>query len=453
MYRQKKERAVMLIIAVSVLSCGMFFSKGPIIYPDSSEYIAACKYLPMFYPMFLHIFHSIFGESYLYYVVVFQTVLAVWASVWLGEIISKLFGVKRVLFRYVILFILLGTFFVENMRLTDGIETCNLWILTEGLSYPLFYFFVIASINLFRKHNISSFLWCLGLAAVLTLCRKQMLACFAMIVIYGLYFLIVRIVNVKMVIICGILFISILGGTIGIQDRYQSQGSMKQPFYLVANFSHLFFYAERGDAQFIDDENERQLFLEIYEEVREKKLHCDDAEKSIMGKGNAYLCNFNPIIDIACSHIYEYVKQFDKSNEDEDAMVYDILECYIDALQNHKAERTISVIKQIPFVFAVAVAVYPESFAQNRLMGSFFLIYSVAVVCFYIMLILYNLFKYKHMTKEVTFASMILIYLIGSGLATTYMIRSMGRYMFYCCGLFYVAIIMLIRKNLSNKYS
>lgn len=434
----KKNRIFAIIFTTVVLCMGVFFSKGPVLYPDSLEYMVQAKYLPALYPTLLYGLHMLFGDAYLWITVLLQTVLAIGSIIWLTEILVQLFQVQNRIIEFFILLMLVGTFFVDNLNLMDGYETCNLWILTEGICYPLFFIFVGLSIRLLKNCNIHNLLALLMICGLLTLCRQQMMACFAMAILYIVYLTLFRKIAKKDIIRTILPTALTIIVVFGIQQFYQSLDTEKQPFYQQSELSHLLFFANQEDGENLEDLGERELYLDIFNNIQEQKLSYEDAEKTIAGIGNAYLYNFAEIQKVYYSVLFEYAATQTSDRVEQDALVYEIMTDYIEVLKPHTGQWIKTVLIQLPIIFSVSIFTYQSSFS------TLCMAYSTLMIIIYLMLILYRILRDHAIDSISLYAGFILIYIVGTGLASTYAIRSLGRYMFYTCGLFYIAYLLLI---------
>lgn len=148
MQKIDSEKVRYFIIAFILLSIPGIWTKGPWYARDFVEYIEMYAYLPALYPLFLRVLRLLFGEViYVYVAILIQTLLAAWVVVNLSWLLCDVFRATKI--KSIIFVLLLMTYY--KVMLTG--VSCNLWILTEGLSYSLFYIFVYYSIIIVKKRG------------------------------------------------------------------------------------------------------------------------------------------------------------------------------------------------------------------------------------------------------------------------------------------------------------
>lgn len=440
---RKVEKLVWGIIALIILSIGFLSGSGYEMYHDSTEYIQGWRYLPALYPTFLKLLRFIFGEQYLIVTIVVQTVFAVVSIVILVDVIIRTFELQR-FFEHVIVFggVIL-TFFVDNLDIFHkGFGTCNAWILTEGLSYPLFLLSVAMCMLFLRNRDGERRYYFLVIFLVfLALCRTQMYACWGMVVLILLYRMHFQKVNWRIIGKQFFLLVISIVITICLQRVYEinAYGVENHPFNQCSSAGHLMYIAHEEDAEGIDSAEEKELFLKIYKMVRENNWHIDDTDGSWFERENGYIYNYNPIVSLILNEAYSYVGESGWSGEQADVMVYEIMGRFISAMEHHTGEWIALAILQYPMTLSGTIFGYKLSAAKVAIA------FSATMMFVYLILLFYLFIKNKRLTRETLFASLLLIYMVGSGVATTFAIRSLGRYMFYCCGLFYISMFLMMR--------
>jgi len=117
---------------LAILTIG-FLSRGTMFSPDSYVYIKFALYVPFFFPLILDIMEYLFGEWYFVALRLIHAVLFVSSVHFLVNYIKKIynFALPTVLFLFVI---------CVNVYFINWGDYLN-YILTEGLSFPLFLFF------------------------------------------------------------------------------------------------------------------------------------------------------------------------------------------------------------------------------------------------------------------------------------------------------------------------
>lgn len=172
---------------IFMIVIGVFFfffagERGYIVYPDSGSYIEARYEREPLYPLIIMMCRNILGENlYLYGVVVLQGVVALVACIALTQCIRKNFGLNRI--ETGIAFILLLFPYGLDTMWAEPRENYTHIIMSDALSYSMFYFFVIALIDYLKRKKWSSFWWMVILTSLMTLNRSQMELCYVIILI------------------------------------------------------------------------------------------------------------------------------------------------------------------------------------------------------------------------------------------------------------------------------
>lgn len=172
---------------IFMIVTGVFFfffagEDGYIIYPDSNGYIEASYEREALYPLIIMACRGILGENlYLYGVIVLQSVIALVASIALTQYMRKNFKMNRIETGIAFL-VLLFPYGLDTMW-TEPRENYTHIIISDALSYSMFYFFIIALIDYLKRKKWASFLWMVILTSLMTLNRSQMGLCYVIILI------------------------------------------------------------------------------------------------------------------------------------------------------------------------------------------------------------------------------------------------------------------------------
>lgn len=146
---------------------------------DSDEYITMSSQVSGGYPLFLFAIRQVFGEdNYLNYVSLLQNCLAAFAVWFLAEEIFKGFYPQMIKYvgELIVFAPFVGTYFMSN---NNVVLTCS--VLTEGLSYPLFYITVGIMIKVLRSPKNIEYTACGVTGGVMILVRPQLAISFAVI--------------------------------------------------------------------------------------------------------------------------------------------------------------------------------------------------------------------------------------------------------------------------------
>lgn len=441
MIKKNSEKILYFILTAIVLSMSIISLEGPRIGSDTSQYIDMKAYLAPLYPSFLA-FLQVFiqSEAFLVYaVVIVQTVFAVCVINSLLEILCKEFSCQA-LERIIIYVLLLSAYF----KAIVGQGSCNLWILTEGLSYSLFYFFVMCSILFLSKKTGKSCALLVFSTVLLAACRTQFLTCFGMVMVYGLYLLYKKKINSKKYFSIGMLVLLGVVSVWGLQCGYKkiADQSEEKSWKKARVVRQLFYFAEESDAEKIDDIKERELFIEIYSEMKSRDYILSEMEGNWLNEVEMYSnrCNesFCILLDESNGYIESHFKDMDSIEKEH--LLHKILLNQEDALKIYYFDWFLMALKAIPVALAKGLFIY---ISPLEIIG---IIFSVFIVVFMLTLMFYDIICEKKISKEVAFCGFQLIFLFVNIVTTGFMIRPMPRYLAYSFGIFYISLFMLIIK-------
>lgn len=435
------DRIILVIIGVIILSISLIQTKGVSICADTIEYIEMRSFVPALYPVFLWVFRLIFGESYLIYVVIFQTLLAILSSLLLEEIICEQFHLNRRYEKYMVFLALISVFFTGGTGIADGCGSVNFWILTEGISYAIFYLFVAVNILFtFRKKHLY-WLCSLILCALLILCRDQFWACCGILLLESIYiFLSQKTRRIFAFEICSIIVMSIC--SFGLQRTYTNhfRTGDDDAFRRQSVITHYAVFMEEEDLVACEDSVEGDLLTEIYQELSKQGILISQNEDRWLFKVSSYRKNFGETYRIISSIISDYLEKNDTSERP-----YELIAQMEKCLQNHMKDWIyMSIVSLLPIVITMSVCVYVPIPHVEMLL----IVYSCLITLIYLCLLCFLLLKQKRFSKEFLFGSFVLIYMLVNGIGTTLAIRPIARYVFYSFGLFYIALYLMFRETI-----
>lgn len=431
----KKEKIINYIIALLCLSIAYLWIQEPYIGTDTGAYINMQGDVPPIYPLFLLFLRRIFGEGvYMYIAVLLQTVFAAFAVTLLCDKIYQIFSVNR-FWKIVILLGMLSTYF----KVDEYSVNCNLWILTEGLSYSLFFLFVYFSILFVTVFTWKNFWKVLGSTVVLTMCRAQFIVCFVMIFLYCFYWFLQKKVNIKQIVIC----------CAGICAGYVLVGMAQNGYKLFVNDQrnwsitertlavHLFHYALPEDAELITDEGERQLFLEQQKALVENEYNYR-ADENWLVQIERYKDGFERYGHIYYDLLGNYVKE---QGIEETSAVYEayarIIHNQLPALKQYFGKWLIVSTKQLPATLARGIFLYYPP------MGMICIVYTLLAYGVYLALNIAFIIKTKGIQKENIFCLFVLLFTLGNGVYIQTTVVSIMRYVTYSHGIFYVSGLLV----------
>lgn len=318
------------------------FYDGAVICVDSPTYIEMSFTREPFYPLFLAFFRHFTSENYLLCAVVVQSLLMALCSWKLADYLREKLHIRdsysTLLYCLPIATSLLCRFAAKRSSMYTNS------ILTEGICTSLYLFFLYCILNyvwdLSRKHLVLSWLT----AFIMVSSRKQMLMVLPLLflaIIYTHY-------NQKKLrngILIGIFacylifrFFSFFDCSYNYFVRGTFQGHSSSNRFLA---TMVFYNSERGDADYIQDEEARQLFLDIYDICDEKGYLGSHADAGWYNEAEHFGDHYDNIqIDTMWPMIAAHAKEtldaapIDKSISEEEQ----------NALYNKETDRLTSII-------------------------------------------------------------------------------------------------------------
>lgn len=174
----KREYLYWLIL----LGVGIFYfffagEKGYVLWSDSAGYIKAHYEREPLYPLLLMACRMMLGEKlYLYGVVVIQSIAALTAVIVLMQCIRKEFRLNRM--ESAIAYLLLLLPYGLDTMWSEPRSNYTHAIMTDALSYSMFYFYVVVLIRYLKYQKWTSFGWMVIWSCIMTLNRSQMQLCY-----------------------------------------------------------------------------------------------------------------------------------------------------------------------------------------------------------------------------------------------------------------------------------
>ena len=173
----KNRKTAFLLPLLIVGFVALYFKFGVLIASDSDAYLKASIRVSPLYPALLSLFKTVFGQNgYLSAVVIFQEILVAYSIFSLMSFVGTRFSLRTV--TVCILTLLFTGIYLSRLFLT-GPETlyCNV-IMTEALTYPLFYLFVKYAFSAWDSCSPKAFTTAAVLAFLMASTRGQLFSLF-----------------------------------------------------------------------------------------------------------------------------------------------------------------------------------------------------------------------------------------------------------------------------------
>lgn len=212
------------------------------------------------YPAFLYFFESLFTEKYfLHIVVIVQSLLALVCTFLFVYLLQKEFHLKRVetIFLY-ILTMLPFSIYLPEVGITHQ-------IMTEGITYSLFYLFFIAVIKTVWTVQYRWYWGSVAIATLLGVIRTQMLFLQILCILLLIWISVKRLGKKNVGIIAGLMAFLIAGMLFQFGDRIQIPSQFNT--VLVARG---FYEADQEDLDLFEDDMMREIFMKTYQMADEE---------------------------------------------------------------------------------------------------------------------------------------------------------------------------------------
>ena len=295
---KKKKCNKYISLAISILFfviCGCIM--GVTICADSKGYMEMISAREPVYPLLLAFMRKLFGvKTYLFPVIILQNLLMGFAVWYNAQIISEKFEL-RIWQQYVIILLNIAV----SLMCVLGAKRASMYsnsILTEGIAIPLYIIFFTLVIRAVTEDKLGSVLEAAGLITVMYDTRKQMavgyiILCGAMFLAYigKKHFF----KKVGFTLLCSVLSLLLAMGITGIYN-YALRGEFAKntrDMNLVLTTS--LYVADREDAELIEDEYVRELFVTTYDKLDDMKCNYKYADKGWRNLESHYTDAFDKI--------------------------------------------------------------------------------------------------------------------------------------------------------------
>ena len=268
-----KENIFSVITLLGMLAFYLFFAfyDGAVICVDSPTYIEMSFAREPFYPLLLAFFRMLNPENYLLHVVILQSILMAFCSWILADYLRQKLNIHKVYSIILYLLPIAASLLCRFAALRASMYTNS--ILTEGICTSLYLLFIYCVLKYLwdssKKHIIVSWF----IAFLMISSRKQMLMVLPILFLAIIYANFNKKTLWKGAVIAAISCLMIFPAFKLFDCSYNYflrgtfQGHSSSNRFVT---TMVFYNAERSDADYIEDEDARQLFLNIYDVCDEK---------------------------------------------------------------------------------------------------------------------------------------------------------------------------------------
>lgn len=449
----KNNRTFALFMLLVSLAFYLFFAfyDGAVICVDSPTYISMNISREPFYPMFLAFLRWIFSgfgnDFYLTAAIFVQSILAALSCWSLAAFLTKKISVNRLL-SMGILFIPMAVSLLCRFAAQRGSMYSNS-ILTEGITISLYLFFFRYLLEYVTDRTRTSLAVCCILIFLLISTRKQMALSLAMLVIcicivffsekkYGK--------GLIYAFVCA-LCILLSAAFLDFGYNYVLRGEMVRHSSDTRFITTMAFYtAERSDADYIREDDIRNLFLDIYDICDENGFLKHDAGAGWLNRVSHFGDHYDHIqIDTMWPLINDFAK------ERWGGSITDL---------NENADRVMDIINQsvVPHNIPEILSTFMDNFLSGLVTtvarrNSLLIWYSLCIYLLYLLLLLYHIRK-KENKFIILFSSLTLLSILLNVGLVSLVIFCQTRYTIYNMALFYISLMLMsepILKHIIKK--
>ena len=466
-----KEKFFSIIILLGTLAFYLFFAiyDGAAIYPDSTTYIEMSFSREPFYSLFLAFFRLFGSQNYLLHAVIFQSLLMGFSGWILADYLRINLNIHKS-YSLVLYFLPIATSLLCRFAAKRASMYTNS-ILTEGICTSLYLLFIYCILNYLWDYSKTHIILSWIIAFIMVSSRKQMLMILPILFLAIIYTHFNNKKFLKGVIIAAISCLLIFP-TFKLFDcsynyflRGTFQGHSSSNRFVT---TMVFYNAERSDAEYIKDEDTKQLFLNIYDTCDTLGYLGRHAEKGWLHEVNHFSDHYdhiqiNTMWPMILRHAQETINtQYQHLNmsTEELTTLYDI-----------ETDRLNSII--ITSVLPHQLPELAKSLVNNFLSGLVITIAQlkqILVPYTIIMFLLYFILtgrlalywyhnrnfssdKVKLASKNVIFAIITLLGIFFNVLLVSAVIFCQTRYTIYNMPLFYMAGAVLLYQNFTLTFN
>lgn len=441
--KPKERKAFSLFMLLVSLVFYLFFAfyDGAVICVDSPSYINMELSREPFYPLFLAFFRRIFSgpqnDFYLTAAVFAQSILAALSCWSFAAFLTRKLTISR-LFSMGVLLIPMAVSLLCRFAARRGSMYSNS-ILTEGIAISLYLLFFRYLLEYVADRTRTSFAACCILAFLLISARKQMAVSLAMLMICtGIVFFSGKkyLQGLACLLLTGL---CVLAGSalLDFGYNYALRGEMVRHSGDTRFITTMAFYtAERSDADYIEDEGIRDLFLKIYDICDENGFLKRHANRGWLGRVSHFGDHYDHIqIDTMWPLVNDYAL------ERWGGGITDL---------NENADRVMDIINQsvIPHNIPEILGAFGDNFLSGLVTtvaqrNALLIWYSLLVYVLYLWLLFHHIRK-KENRFMILFSSLTLLsVLLNVGLVSL-VIFCQTRYTIYNMALFYISLMLML---------
>lgn len=439
---KKRDLSVSVMIFWGIIFFFFLGKQGPVMGPDSQTYIDYTDFngvMPA-YPLFISVLKIFLGEgNYLQGVFVVQGIIALVCSVYLTNSLKKQFGLLK--WEMIIVFCL--SLLPYAYSLPEYVVSHE--IMTESLSFSVFYVFISFMLKGMLEKKISS-IFCGALPLLLlVLFRSQLLflgVVYVSIIIYYCWahslFKDGRTVKRLLLLLCGIAVVVML--VFSIRSKVAGSGENEKASQFVNSFfGKAMYLIDEEDYLNFEDEKLRDMCKRLFESIDETGRRLPYAQEGLL-KWEDIIVGQNENRKLGNDVMYEYYIDTAPHLS------------YWEKLELIEKDKT-DIVKSIIFnnlsdFIKMYFYLLPSSFLsmvfiQKR---SIYLLCNIYAIFFYTIYFCLMWKIYRNKSRETfLFAGLIMGTSVLNVLCTNAIMYGMQRYLVYTFGLLYIAVFLMYR--------
>jgi len=454
----KKNIATIELVVFGLFFLILFILKGPGIYPDSQTYIIMQSGREPVYPVFLALLRAVFGwlpgirgiDGYLWVACFLQGLMAFASCIAITRTIRRHFELSEGWEGLVALCTLLPYVMTPVASISHMILQNS--ILTEGICFPVYAIFQCALVDaLFEQdmdRKIKLYLGTSVICFLLVLIRNQMLVALA---IWGFVVICDYIRHKKPV---GILVL-MLGVVIFFGGKwlgYKAYNQAVDTGFSGANsgsynlLTTLMYLSDEEDINLLSDEYDRTLFERMYGRIAENGLGHANAPEGILDRAYHFEDSYDVIgFDIQQEVLFNAATRH-AGEDSRTTYVMEKADVFVKALFPAMIPRFIG-----NYLVTVVSGLERSVSMKGEILSIYaWILWAVGIVLF-IWLLFGDGIKEGIQTRETWLLGMAIISILINTGAISLLIMCLSRYMVYNTALFYIAVVLAIRKQLDRR--
>lgn len=417
----------------------IYLMNGVRIAPDTIGYTTGVYMREPLYPTFLALFRWLFGEGiYLEIIVFIQCMLAAIAAWRFTIVLDRV--MKLELFSNLVI---VGIQCLVVLLCNHLDKTyCN-GVISEGIAIPLFQLFVAELILYVCKRHIKNFLLCAVYAVGLLCTRKHMYIVLLILLVVYMAMWVFKKIDWRTL---GLMVLSVIAiwGCSRLIDccynfawrgEWMTHTADATPMLCTAIYS-----SEKEDGYYFADEEMRQLFFDIMEQMEEKEYTFRYAAPGWRNLRDHYAENYDAFKEeVIKPCFYAFLQEHYELSDSEAAKMFDELSKEMIRTLVPANWKTIAKVTGSNMVFG-----FCRSISKS---DSKYMWYNVLFYTVYVMLLTNNLFSKKKKEEVIVISGVALIVTVVNVVVVGVMIFTQLRYMVYNIPLMYVGMYLLVKEK------